>query len=133
MTPPPQQLLDLGEVPERDEPADSSAVQRQEALWPSLSKPLRERRLFHGLICRDTILFHHLSSMAHDVFVSYSTHDKPTADAVVARLEAARLRCWIAPRDILPGMEWGEAIIDGIHRSRIMVLVFSSSANASPH
>lgn len=70
--------------------------------------------------------------MAHDVFVSYSTHDKPTADAVVARLEAARLRCWIAPRDILPGMEWGEAIIDGIHRSRIMVLVFSSSANASP-
>ena len=70
--------------------------------------------------------------MAHDVFVSYSSHDKLTADAVVARLEAARLRCWIAPRDILPGMEWGEAIIDGIHRSRLMVLVFSSSANASP-
>src|SRR5215468_9635398 len=70
--------------------------------------------------------------MAHDVFVSYSSRDKLTADAVVARLEAARLRCWIAPRDILPGMEWGEAIIDGIHRSKIMVLVFSSSANASP-
>ena len=70
--------------------------------------------------------------MAHDVFVSYSSHDKPTADALVARLEAARLRCWIAPRDILPGMEWGEAIIDGIHRSRVMVLVFSASANASP-
>ncbi len=70
--------------------------------------------------------------MAHDVFVSYSSHDKPTADALVARLEAAKLRCWIAPRDILPGMEWGEAIIDGIHRSRVMVLVFSASANASP-
>ena len=70
--------------------------------------------------------------MAHDVFVSYSSHDKPTADAVVARLEAARLRCWIAPRDILPGMEWGEGILDGISRSRLMVLVFSSSANASP-
>jgi hypothetical protein len=70
--------------------------------------------------------------MAHDVFVSYSTRDKLTADAVVARLEAARLRCWIAPRDILPGMEWGEGIIDGINRSRVMVLVFSSNANASP-
>ncbi len=70
--------------------------------------------------------------MAHDVFVSYSTRDKPTADAVVARLEAARLRCWVAPRDIVPGMEWGEGIIDGINRSRVMVLVFSSSANASP-
>jgi hypothetical protein len=70
--------------------------------------------------------------MAHDVFVSYSTRDKITADAVVARLESARLRCWIAPRDILPGVEWGEAIVDGIHRARVMVLVFSSSANASP-
>ncbi len=70
--------------------------------------------------------------MAHDVFVSYSSHDKPTADAVVARLEAAGLRCWVAPRDILPGMEWGEGIIDGINRSRVMVLVFSSNANASP-
>ena len=70
--------------------------------------------------------------MSHDVFVSYSSRDKLTADAVVAKLEAARLRCWIAPRDILPGMEWGEAIIDGINRSRVMVLVFSSNANASP-
>ncbi len=70
--------------------------------------------------------------MAHDVFVSYSSRDKPTADAVVARLEAARLRCWVAPRDILPGMEWGEGIIDGINRSRVMVLVFSANANASP-
>jgi TIR domain-containing protein len=70
--------------------------------------------------------------MAHDVFVSYSSRDKLTADAVVARLEAARLRCWIAPRDILPGMEWGEGILDGINRSRVMVLVFSSNANASP-
>jgi hypothetical protein len=29
-------------------------------------------------------------------------------------------------------MEWGEGIIDGIQRSKLMVLVFSSSANASP-
>ena len=70
--------------------------------------------------------------MAHDVFVSYSSRDKLTADAVVAKLEAARLRCWIAPRDILPGMEWGKGIIDGINRSRVMVLVFSANANASP-
>ena len=70
--------------------------------------------------------------MAHDVFISYSTRDKATADAVVARLEAVRLRCWVAPRDIVPGMEWGEAIVDGIHRARVMVLIFSSSANASP-
>ena len=51
--------------------------------------------------------------MAHDVFISYSSHDKPTADAICARLESSGLRCWITPRDVLPGMEWAEAIIEG--------------------
>src|SRR3954470_8780828 len=70
--------------------------------------------------------------MAHDVFISYSSKDKPTADAVCATLEARGIRCWIAPRDILPGMDWGEAIIDAIEQSRVMVLVFSRNANALP-
>jgi hypothetical protein len=69
--------------------------------------------------------------MAHDVFVSYSAKDKPTADAVCATLESRGIRCWIAPRDILPGMDWGEAIIDAINSSRAIVLVFSSNANES--
>ena len=69
--------------------------------------------------------------MAHDVFVSYSTHDKTTADAVCATLEAHGIRCWIAPRNITPGMDWSEAIIDAIHTSRVMILVFSSHANDS--
>jgi hypothetical protein len=41
--------------------------------------------------------------MAHDVFISYSKNDKLTADAVGAKLEAAHIRCWIAPRDIFAG------------------------------
>ena len=69
--------------------------------------------------------------MAHDVFISYSTKDKPIADAVCATLERRGIRCWIAPRDILPGMDWGEAIIDAIEQCRVMVLVFSRNANAS--
>jgi hypothetical protein len=69
--------------------------------------------------------------MAHDVFVSYSSYDKATADAVCALLEARGIRCWIAPRDILPGVSWAEAIIDAIEASRVMVLVFSARANAS--
>jgi hypothetical protein len=35
-----------------------------------------------------------------NVFISYSSQDKPTADAACAALEAANIRCWIAPRDI---------------------------------
>jgi len=69
--------------------------------------------------------------MAHDVFIGYSTHDKPTADALCATLEAKGIRCWIAPRDIVPGMDWGEAIIEALQTSRVMVLVFSSHANSS--
>ncbi|MDR3522155.1 MAG: toll/interleukin-1 receptor domain-containing protein [Acidocella sp.] len=70
--------------------------------------------------------------MLVDVFVSYSSKDKPTADAVCAALEAAGIRCWIAPRDILPGQDWGAAIVDAIDRCRAMVLVFSADANDSP-
>jgi hypothetical protein len=69
--------------------------------------------------------------MAHDVFISYSTQDKPTADALCATLEAKGIRCWIAPRDIVPGMDWGEAIIDALQTSRVMVLVFSSHARCA--
>ncbi len=70
--------------------------------------------------------------MAHDVFISHSAKDKTTADAVCAMLESEGIRCWIAPRDVTPGMEWGECIIDAIEQTRIMVLVFTADANASP-
>lgn len=72
-------------------------------------------------------------AMAHDAFISYSSKDKTIADAVCARLEARGIRCWIAPRDVQPGAPYGEEIIDAIHGSRVMVLVLSANANASPH
>ncbi len=69
---------------------------------------------------------------AYDVFVSYSSKDKTTCDALVATFERKGMRCWIAPRDILPGVNWGEAIIGGIEQCRAMVLVFSAHSNESP-
>jgi hypothetical protein len=71
--------------------------------------------------------------LAHDVFISHSSKDKPIADAVCARLESRGIRCWIAPRDVEPGRPYGESIIDAIHNCRIMVLLLSSSANTSIH
>jgi hypothetical protein len=70
--------------------------------------------------------------MAHDVFISHSVKDKVTADAVCAVLESEGVRCWIAPRDVMPGMEWGECIIEAIEQTRVMVLVFTADANSSP-
>lgn len=69
----------------------------------------------------------------HDVFISYAKEDKPIADAVCAKLESRNIRCWIAPRDIPPGKNFPEAIIEGIEDGKVVVLIFSSSANKSPH
>jgi hypothetical protein len=71
--------------------------------------------------------------MAHEIFISYSHRDKPTADAICAGLESQGIRCWVAPRDVLPGADYAESIIDAIEGSEAMVLVFSSHANTSPH
>lgn len=65
-------------------------------------------------------------------FISHSSQDAEWAKLVCDSLEKRNLKCWIAPRDITPGSEWGAAIIDGIDRSRVVVLIFSSNANESP-
>lgn len=70
-------------------------------------------------------------TMAHDVFVSHSAKDKAAADKVVAKLEAESVRCWVAPRDVVPGADWGGSIIEAIESSRVMVLIFSQNANSS--
>lgn len=70
--------------------------------------------------------------MNFDIFISYSSKDKPAADAACAVLEANGIRCWIAPRDVMPGQEYGAAIMEAIERCRVMVLIFSSNANESP-
>lgn len=71
------------------------------------------------------------AGLAHDVFISYSSKDKPIADATCATLESNGIRCWIAPRDILPSADWGEAIVDAINGAHVFLLVFSSNANES--
>jgi predicted ATPase len=65
------------------------------------------------------------------VFISYSSKDKPVADDICVNLEAAGIRCWIAPRDIAPGEDWPTAIARAIAQSRVMILVFSASSNSS--
>jgi hypothetical protein len=70
--------------------------------------------------------------MAHEVFISYSKSDKTVADAACAALERRGLRVWIAPRDVNPGADWGESIVDAITNSRAMVLILSASSNDSP-
>lgn len=69
--------------------------------------------------------------MDHNVFISYSPPDKPIADAICTHLEAAGIRCWIAPRDLTPGKEEMSAIGAAIAQSGAMVLIFSADSNPS--
>jgi hypothetical protein len=70
--------------------------------------------------------------MSHEVFLSHSHVDKVFADAICHWLEAADIRCWVAPRDIRPSEDWAEAIINAMDHSKVLLLVFSSSSNSSP-
>jgi hypothetical protein len=71
------------------------------------------------------------AQITHDEFVNHSTKKKPWADAACAVLEGRGVRCWIAPRDIIPGTEWGAAIIGGLDDCRVVVLIFSASGTVS--
>lgn len=70
--------------------------------------------------------------MARDIFVSYSQSDRDCAYELTHQLESQGFSVWIAPRDVSPAAEWAAEIIDAISAARVMVLVFSSSSNASP-
>lgn len=71
--------------------------------------------------------------MAYDVFMSYSSADRVLADAIVHELETAGIDCWIAPRNILPGTNYSEAIVAAIQDVEVMVVVVSDDANRSGH
>ncbi|HET8987538.1 MAG TPA: toll/interleukin-1 receptor domain-containing protein [Humibacillus sp.] len=71
--------------------------------------------------------------MSHDVFICHSSIDRVIANAVCARLEQNKIRCWIAPRDVIPGREFAESIIEAIHGSKLTILVFSGNSNDSQH
>ncbi|MBN1637639.1 MAG: toll/interleukin-1 receptor domain-containing protein [Ignavibacteriales bacterium] len=70
--------------------------------------------------------------MEHLVYISYSTKDSEVTKKIVKYLEEAGVKCWMAPRDILPGIDWAKSIIDGIVTSKLMLLIFSKNSNESP-
>lgn len=70
--------------------------------------------------------------MTHDVFISYSSKNKTAANAICHVLEENGVKCWMAPRDIPAGSEYGDLIDDAIKTSTIIVVVFSQTAAESP-
>ena len=66
-----------------------------------------------------------------DIFVSYASADRDAAFRIVGFLEGHGIHCWVAPRDVAPGVEYGHAIINAIEQCKALVLVLSDQSNDS--
>jgi len=73
------------------------------------------------------------SDGAPTVFISYASQDAVVANSIVEALERHNLTCWIAPRDVVPGEFYADAIVRAIDTAKVIVLTLSQNAAASPH
>lgn len=69
--------------------------------------------------------------MNPDVFICYSSQDMEAAQAICHVLEQNEIRCWMAPRDIPPGSDYGDIIDDAIKSCKVVVVIFSETAAES--
>jgi hypothetical protein len=69
--------------------------------------------------------------MSHRIFISHSSTDAVIAAQICSQLEGKGVTCWIAPRDVSLGNEYGKSIIDAIENAEGFVLVLSSHSNKS--
>ena len=65
------------------------------------------------------------------IFISYSSKDQKSAEAICTAIENRGFPCWISSRDIGPGENFQSQIVRAIRGAKIMVLVFSANANNS--
>jgi formylglycine-generating enzyme required for sulfatase activity len=67
------------------------------------------------------------------LFISHSTKDAAEiAEALAGALENAGFRCWVAPRDVKPGLTYPAQIVKAIRESDGLVLLVTPGANDSP-
>jgi tetratricopeptide (TPR) repeat protein len=65
------------------------------------------------------------------LFISYATGDRAEALRVCKAIERRGTKCWISMRDVPPGANYQEAIVQSLRGARAVVLVFSDAANSS--
>lgn len=90
-------------------------------LFPACRIDARERADGKGTL---TVSVSHL-------FVCFSSKDETVAREVVESLEADDLKCWISLRDVLPGQNYQEAIVQALESASGIVFLFSEHSNKS--
>jgi hypothetical protein len=72
-----------------------------------------------------------LQESGFHIFICFSSKDEAVAREVVTSLEAAGLKCWISLRDVAPGQNYQEAIVEALESARGIVFLFSESSSKS--
>lgn len=57
-----------------------------------------------------------------DIFISYASSEEKIANQICNTLEEQGVSCWIAPRNIQVGKEYGAEIIEGIENCKVFFL-----------
>jgi hypothetical protein len=65
------------------------------------------------------------------IFICFSSSDERTAQAVIRFLENRGHNCWISSRDVRPGRNYQESIVEAIQNAKLMIFLFSESSNKS--
>lgn len=73
------------------------------------------------------------SESGRQIFVSHASADAAASMALVASLEAAGMRCWIAPRDVRDGEPFVGEIVAGIRECSMFLLVHTPNSDASSY
>ncbi len=66
--------------------------------------------------------------MGDKIFVSYSTNDTALANEIVSYLESNGFPCWIAPRDIISGMDYTDLLNSALTECRSLLLIVSDQS-----
>lgn len=69
--------------------------------------------------------------MNHDVFISYSRHDKDIADSICDAFDQSGITYWIDRGEITSGDAFHEKIVEAIKGCKITIFVSSESSNMS--
>jgi hypothetical protein len=72
-----------------------------------------------------------LSNDASHIFICFSSKDAAIAGEVVQFLEAEGLKCWISLRDVAPGQNYQETIVQALEAARGIVFLFSEFSRES--
>lgn len=71
--------------------------------------------------------------MNKTVFISFSSQEADEANKLCQYLEENEVSCFISTRDLIPGREYAEQLVDNISNSKMVVLLLSKASNSSPH